>query len=220
MNIIIIGAPGSGKGTQSQLISKKYGIKHICTSNLIRNSMKKKTKYKNNFTKTISSGRLLNDAIVISFVKSRITKQDCKNGFVLDGFPRTYKQAISLKKLGIKFDYIIFLSIKDKTIIDRIVYRKIHIPSGRIYNSKFNPPKVEGKDDITGDLLITRNDDKKNILNKRLIEYHKNNNNLLNFYYKESLIGNNNYYIVDASKNKEEIINNIFNKINYNKENK
>ncbi|MFI4853281.1 MAG: adenylate kinase family protein [Candidatus Makana argininalis] len=214
MNIIIIGAPGSGKGTQSQLISKKYGIKHICTSNLIKNGIKKKSKYKNNLDKIISSGKLLNDEIVISFVKSRITKEDCKNGFILDGFPRTYKQARYFNKKGIKIDYIFFLSIKDKFIIDRISYRKIHIPSGRIYNLKFNPPKFEGIDDITGDLLITRKDDKTKILKKRLNEYHKNNNNLLKFYYKESLIGNNKYYVIDAYRDKESITNDIVNYIN------
>ncbi|MFI4847326.1 MAG: adenylate kinase family protein [Candidatus Makana argininalis] len=213
MNIIIIGAPGSGKGTQSQLIAKNYGIKHICTSNLIRNYFKKKKK-KSNFEKIIFSGKLLNDEIVISFVKSRINKQDCKNGFILDGFPRTYNQAIALKKLGIKFDYVIFLSLKDQIIIDRIIYRRLHLPSGRIYNLKFNPPKVEGKDDITGDLLVNRKDDNKNILKNRLYEYHKNNNIILNFYYQQSLIGNNKYLIIDASKKKEEIIIDIINKIN------
>ncbi|MFI4819020.1 MAG: adenylate kinase family protein [Enterobacterales bacterium] len=211
MNIIIIGPPGSGKGTQSKFISKKYGIKHICTSNLIRNYIKKSSKCNINYKKIISSGKLLNDKIVISFVKSRITKKDCNNGFILDGFPRTYNQAIYIKKLGIKFDYIIFLSIPDKIIIDRIIYRKIHIPSGRIYNSKFNPPKCEGKDDITGELLITREDDQEHILKKRLIEYHKNNNNLLNFYYNEFLIGKNKFVVIDATKKIEEIIKDIIN---------
>ncbi|CAL4324906.1 Adenylate kinase [Buchnera aphidicola (Eriosoma grossulariae)] len=172
MKIILIGAPGTGKGTQSNFIQKIYNIPKISTGDLLRKiSIKNNKKNDSAIFDQLKKGKLINDNIIIDLIIKRINKKDCKNGFLLDGFPRTIIQATNIEKNNIKIDHVIYFWLPEKLIIDRIIGRQIHIASGRIYHEKLNPPKRKGIDDITGEKLITRLDDCKNTIKKRIEEY-------------------------------------------------
>lgn len=199
MNIILLGVPGAGKGTQAQFIVKKYGIIQISTGEMLRAAVKTQTGLIKKVEDIINNGKLVPDELVLTLVKKRIMQNDCCcNGFLLDGFPRTLVQALSMKEAGIKIDFVLNFVVPDTVICDRIIGRRIHAPSGRVYHNKFNPPKQNDKDDITGELLITREDDQKQIIRKRLVEYHRQTAPLLDYYFKESNVGNTQYFIIDS----------------------
>ncbi|CAL4323587.1 adenylate kinase family protein [Buchnera aphidicola] len=202
MKIIFFGPPGSGKGTQSELIKKKMKIPQISTGNILRQAIQSKHKTGKKISNCINQGILVDDSIIIHLIKKRIKKKDCESGFILDGFPRTLKQAIEMTKEKIIIDYFIEFYISEKIIYDRILGRRIHIPSGRTYHIKFNPPKKSERDDITNEKLTVREDDKKEVISKRIIEYKKNKNNIIEYYKK---IPDTKYYKIQACQNQKNI---------------
>jgi adenylate kinase len=186
MRIILLGAPGAGKGTQAKIIEHKYNIAHISTGDMIRETIKSGSEIGNELKKILDAGQLVSDEFIIKIVKDRISKDDCKNGFLLDGVPRTIAQAEQLDKLGINIDYIIEVDVANELLIERITGRRVHPASGRTYHIKFNPPKVADKDDVTGEALITRTDDNEDTVRERLSVYHQQTAKLVDFYRKFS----------------------------------
>jgi adenylate kinase len=182
MRIILLGSPGAGKGTQAKFICDKYQIPQISTGDMLRTAVKNATPLGLEAKKIMSSGRLISDNIIIELVKERITQSDCKNGYLLDGFPRTIPQAQAIEDAKINIDYILEIYVNDEEIIKRLSGRWVHNASGRVYHYLYNPPKVEGYDDVTGELLIQREDDKKGTVRKRLEVYHQHTEPLVNFY--------------------------------------
>ncbi|WMY95903.1 MAG: adenylate kinase [Arsenophonus sp.] len=199
MFIILLGAPGSGKGTQADFIVKKYGIPKISTGDILRNEIKKNKKLGIQIKELVNNGKLVTNEIVIALIKKRIVQNDCKNGFLLDGFPRTIAQAAIIKNIGISIKYVLELCVSDDIIIERITGRRIHKSSGRIYHIKFNPPKIKNKDDITGDDLIIRDDDQEDIIRKRLMEYHQFTKPVIDYYRKEAINGHTNFIKLNGS---------------------
>ena len=182
MHIILLGAPGAGKGTQAQIIEQKFDIAHISTGDMIRETIMSGSELGNELKQILDAGQLVSDEFIIKIVKDRISKDDCKNGFMLDGVPRTIVQAENLDELSVNIDYIIEVDIADELLIERISGRRVHPASGRTYHIKFNPPKNDGKDDVTGEDLITRTDDNENTVKERLFVYHNQTSNLIDFY--------------------------------------
>ncbi|WP_116963828.1 adenylate kinase [Fastidiosibacter lacustris] len=172
MNIILLGPPGAGKGTQAKRIEAQFHIPQISTGDMLRAAIKSGSDIGVKLKKTLDIGELVSDDFIMQIVKERLIQNDCKNGFMLDGVPRTIGQAEAFKKLGINIDYIIEISLDDELIIKRISGRRIHEPSGRTYHIENNPPKTKGKDDVTGECLIQREDDKAETVKKRLNVYH------------------------------------------------
>ena len=200
MRIILLGAPGAGKGTQAQFIMEKYGIPQISTGDMLRAAVKAGTELGNQAKAIMDAGKLVTDELVIALVKERIAQEDCKNGFLLDGFPRTIPQADAMKEAGIKIDSVLEFAVPDELIVDRIVGRRVHAPSGRVYHVKYNPPKVEGQDDVTGEELTTRKDDQEETVRKRLVEYHQLTAPLIAYYSKEAEAGNTAYHKIDGTQ--------------------
>jgi adenylate kinase len=182
MRIILLGAPGAGKGTQAKIIEQKFDIAHISTGDMIRETIMSGSELGGELKQILDAGQLVSDEFIIKIVKDRISKDDCKNGFMLDGVPRTIVQAENLDELGVNIDYIIEVDIADKLLIERISGRRVHPASGRTYHVKFNPPKNDGKDDVTGEDLITRTDDNENTVKERLSVYHNQTSKLIDFY--------------------------------------
>ncbi|MEQ9878378.1 adenylate kinase [Pectobacterium aroidearum] len=205
MRIILLGAPGAGKGTQAQFIMEKYGIPQISTGDMLRAAVKAGTELGKQAKEIMDAGKLVTDELVIALVKERIAQDDCRNGFLLDGFPRTIPQADAMKEAGINVDYVIEFAVPDELIIDRIVGRRVHAASGRVYHVKFNPPKVEGKDDVTGEDLTIRKDDHEDTVRKRLVEYHQQTAPLVSYYQKEADAGNTRYFKVEGTRKVEEV---------------
>lgn len=205
MRIILLGAPGAGKGTQAQFIIEKYGIPQIATGDILRTIAKIGTSLGKHVKAMIDAGKLVTDELVITLVQERIIQKDCCNGFLLDGFPRTMTQANAMKVAGIIADYVLELDVPDELIIKRIVGRRIHVPSGRVYHVKFNPPKVVGADDITGEELKVRNDDQEEIIRKRLLAYHTMTTPLISYYIQEAQASNMQYFKIDGSRNASEV---------------
>jgi adenylate kinase len=182
MRLILLGAPGAGKGTQAAFICKKFGIPQISTGDMLRAAVKAGSPMGVAAKKVMDSGALVGDDIIIGLVKERITQPDCANGFLFDGFPRTIPQADAMKAAGVKLDLVLEIDVPDAAIIDRMSGRRVHIASGRTYHVRFNPPKVEGKDDITGEDLIQREDDKEETVRKRLDVYQSQTRPLVAYY--------------------------------------
>lgn len=182
MRLILIGPPGAGKGTQAAFIKEKFGIPQISTGDMLRAAVKAGTPLGLAAKEVMDKGQLVSDDIIIGLVKERLTQPDCANGFLFDGFPRTIPQAEALKAAGIPIDFVLEISVPDEEIVTRMSGRRVDPVSGRTYHIKYNPPKVEGKDDITGDPLIQRDDDKEEVVLKRLSVYHSQTEALVKFY--------------------------------------
>ena len=182
MRLILLGAPGAGKGTQASYICQKYGIPQISTGDMLRAAVKAGTPLGLEAKAVMESGGLVSDNLIINLVKERIAQPDCAQGFLFDGFPRTIPQADAMKAAGVKLDYVLEIDVPDSDIIERMAGRRAHLSSGRTYHVKFNPPKVAGKDDVTGEDLVQRDDDKEETVKKRLEIYHAQTKPLVDFY--------------------------------------
>jgi adenylate kinase len=182
MKIILLGAPGAGKGTQAQFLTKTYDIPQISTGDMLRAAIKAGSAMGTLAKSFMDAGKLVTDDIIIGLVQERITQDDCKNGFLLDGFPRTVPQADALKNAGVAIDAVIEIDVPDSEIINRMSGRRAHLASGRTYHIVYNPPKVEGKDDVTGEDLVQRDDDKEEIVKDRLGVYHTQTKPLIGYY--------------------------------------
>ena len=189
MKLILLGAPGAGKGTQAKYICEKFGIPQISTGDMLRAAVKAGTPLGLEAKKIMDAGGLVRDDIIIGLVKERIAEADCKNGFLFDGFPRTIPQAEAMRDAGVTLDFVVEIDVPDANIIDRMSGRRVHLSSGRTYHVKYNPPKVEGKDDETGEDLIQRDDDKEETVKKRLAVYHEQTEVLVGFYSKMAASG-------------------------------
>ncbi len=182
MRLILLGAPGAGKGTQATFICQKYGIPQISTGDMLRAAVKAGTALGLDAKKIMDSGGLVSDDLIINLVKERIAQSDCAAGFLFDGFPRTLTQADAMKEAGVKLDYVLEIDVPFDAIIERMSGRRSHAPSGRTYHVKFNPPKVAGVDDITGEALIQRDDDRQETVRKRLEVYSAQTRPLVEYY--------------------------------------
>ncbi|MED5619039.1 adenylate kinase [Ideonella sp. BN130291] len=182
MRLILLGAPGAGKGTQAAFICQKYGIPQISTGDMLRAAVKAGTPLGVAAKKVMDAGGLVSDDLIIALVKERIAQPDCAGGFLFDGFPRTIPQAEAMKTAGVKLDYVLEIDVPDAAIIERMSGRRVHAASGRTYHLKFNPPKVAGKDDLTGEELIQRVDDHEDTVRKRLEVYQSQTRPLVDYY--------------------------------------
>jgi adenylate kinase len=182
MRLILLGGPGAGKGTQAAFIKEKFGIPQISTGDMLRAAVKAGTPLGIAAKKVMDSGALVSDDIIIGLVKERIKEPDCAKGFLFDGFPRTIPQADAMKAAGVDLDFVVEIAVDDAEIIERMSGRRVHVASGRTYHVKFNPPKVAGKDDLTGEDLIQRDDDKEDTVKKRLSVYHEQTEPLIQYY--------------------------------------
>jgi adenylate kinase len=200
MRIILLGAPGAGKGTQAQFIMEKFGIPQISTGDMLRAAIKAGTELGKQAKAVIDAGQLVSDDIILGLIKERIAQADCEKGFLLDGFPRTIPQADGLKAMSIAVDYVIEFDVADAVIVERMAGRRAHLASGRTYHVVYNPPKVEGKDDVTGEDLVVRDDDKEEVVLSRLSVYHKQTAPLIEYYSREALAGQTKYLKFDGTK--------------------
>ena len=182
MRLILLGAPGAGKGTQATFICEKYAIPQISTGDMLRAAIKAGTPLGVEAKKLIDAGEFVADELIIKLVGERLANEDCKNGYLLDGFPRTLKQAEALKAMGTALDFVLEIHVDDEEIIERVGGRRVHLASGRTYHIRFNPPTREGRDDVTGEPLTLREDDKAETVKNRLSIYHAQTYPLLGFY--------------------------------------
>jgi len=190
MRLILLGPPGAGKGTQATFICAAYGIPQISTGDMLRAAVKAGTPLGVAAKKVMDSGALCSDDIIIDLVKERLKADDCASGYLFDGFPRTIPQADAMKDAGVPLDFVLEIEVPDETIIERMSGRRVHPASGRTYHVKFNPPKVAGKDDVTGEDLIQRDDDKEATVRNRLAIYHAQTEPLVAYYVKWEATGN------------------------------
>ena len=205
MKIILLGAPGAGKGTQAQFIMNKFGIPQISAGDMFRAAIKAGTELGKQAKALMDEGKLVPDELTVALVKDRIAQPDCANGFLLDGFPRTIPQADALKDSGVKIDFVLEFDVPDEVIVERMSGRRVHQASGRSYHIVYNPPKVEGKDDVTGEDLIIRADDKPETVLDRLAVYHKQTSPLIDYYQAEAKAGNTQYFRLDGTQKVEEV---------------
>jgi adenylate kinase len=189
MRLILLGPPGAGKGTQANFIKEKFGIPQISTGDMLRAAVKAGTPLGVEAKKVMDAGGLVSDEIIIGLVKERLQQDDCKAGYMFDGFPRTLPQADALKDSGVPVDVVLQIDVPDSEIIERMSGRRVHLSSGRTYHVKYNPPKIEGKDDVTGEALIQRDDDKEETVRKRLDVYHAQTKPLLDYYTRWNATG-------------------------------
>jgi len=182
MRLILLGGPGAGKGTQANYIKEKYGIPQISTGDMLRAQIKAGSELGMKAKAIMDAGGLVSDDIIIGMVKARLTEADCKNGYLFDGFPRTIPQAEAMKAAGVPIDYVVEIDVADEEIVKRMSGRRVHLASGRTYHVVFNPPRVDGKDDITGEDLIQRDDDAEDTVKKRLDVYHAQTEPLVKYY--------------------------------------
>ncbi|MBA2689741.1 MAG: adenylate kinase [Burkholderiales bacterium] len=184
MRLMLLGGPGAGKGTQAAFIKEKFSIPQISTGDMLRAAVKAGTPLGLAAKKIIAAGALISDDIIIELVKDRIKQADCATGFLFDGFPRTIPQADAMKAAVVNLDYVVEIAVDDAEIIERMSGRRVHLPSGRTYHVKFKPPKLAGKDDVTGEALVQREDDKEETVKKRLQVYHTQTEPLVEYYSK------------------------------------
>ena len=189
MRLILLGAPGAGKGTQAAFICQKFGIPQISTGDMLRAAVKAASPMGLAAKQVMDSGGLVSDDIIIGLVKERIAQPDCANGFLFDGFPRTIPQADAMKAARVKLDVVLEIDVPDASIIERMSGRRVHLASGRTYHVTFNPPKVAGKDDLTGEALIQRDDDKEETVRKRLAVYQSQTRPLVAYYAESAARG-------------------------------
>ncbi len=182
MRLILLGAPGAGKGTQAAFIKERFNIPQISTGDMLRAAVKEGTPLGIAAKKVMDAGGLVSDDIIIGLVKDRLKQSDCANGYLFDGFPRTIPQADAMKDAGVAIDFVLEIDVPDEAIIERMSGRRVHTASGRTYHVKFNPPKVAGKDDATGEDLIQRDDDREETVKKRLSVYHEQTKQLVGYY--------------------------------------
>ncbi|MBK69126.1 MAG: adenylate kinase [Legionellales bacterium] len=215
MRIILLGPPGAGKGTQASMISKKFDIPQISTGDMLRSAIHEGTELGKSAKKIMDNGGLVSDELILNLVQARINQNDCKKGYLFDGFPRTIVQADGISKSKICIDYVIEIKVKDDEIIKRMSGRRVHLQSGRTYHIDFNPPKVEGKDDETGEELIQRDDDQENTVRKRLDVYRRETSPLVDYYKTLSNKDNSgvNYLSIDGMKEVKDVTKDIFTKI-------
>ncbi|MCX7174219.1 MAG: adenylate kinase [Proteobacteria bacterium] len=189
MRLILLGPPGAGKGTQASFICERYSIPQISTGDMLRGAIRAGTPLGLEAKKVMDSGKLVSDDIIIALVKERLQQPDCAKGYLLDGFPRTIPQAEAMKAAGVAIDYVLEIDVPDGDIVTRMSGRRVHMASGRTYHVKFNPPKVDGKDDATGEPLIQRDDDQEATVLKRLEIYHAQTKPLVEYYGKWAATG-------------------------------
>ena len=191
MRIILLGAPGAGKGTQAQYICEQYGIPQISTGDMLRAAVKAQSELGKKVEKVMASGGLVTDEIIIALVKARIEEEDCKDGFLFDGFPRTIPQASALVESNILIDVVLEIDVQDDEIVKRLSGRRVHLDSGRVYHIEYNPPKNEGFDDVSGEELIQREDDQEETVRNRLRVYHQQTKPLVEYYTQLSSLDSN-----------------------------
>lgn len=189
LRLILLGAPGAGKGTQAGFITQKFGIPQISTGDMLRAAVKAGTPLGLEARKVMDAGGLVPDPVIIGLVKDRIAQPDCAHGFLFDGFPRTLPQAEAMKEAGVPIDYVVEVDVDDAEIIKRMSGRRVHLASGRTYHVVFNPPRVAGKDDVTGEDLVQRDDDREETVRKRLEVYHSQTKPLVEYYAKWAASG-------------------------------
>lgn len=182
MRLILLGPPGAGKGTQAQFISEKFAVPQVSTGDMLRAAIKSGSELGLKVKDVMDSGALVSDELIIALVKERIQQADCTNGFLLDGFPRTIPQAQALKDAGVSIDFVVEISVDDEQIVSRLSGRRVHEGSGRVYHIEHNPPQKTGLDDITGEPLIQREDDREETIRNRLSVYHSQTEPLVKFY--------------------------------------
>ena len=205
MSIILLGAPGAGKGTQAQFLMAKFGIPQISTGDMLRAAIKAGTELGKKAKEVMDAGQLVSDELIIGLVKERIAQDDCKAGFLLDGFPRTIPQADAMKENGVAVDYVIEFDVPDEVIVERMAGRRVHAGSGRVYHIVYNPPKVAGKDDETGDELLVRPDDEEATVRKRLGIYHEQTKPLVDYYQEEAKANACAYITIDGTQAVEKV---------------
>ncbi|MAJ91834.1 MAG: adenylate kinase [Legionellales bacterium] len=212
MKIILLGPPGAGKGTQANMISKKFDIPQISTGDMLRSAIKEGTELGKSAKEIMDAGGLVSDNLIQNLVKERINQHDCKKGYLFDGFPRTLVQANGIKESNITIDYVIEITVKDEEIVKRMSGRRVHLASGRTYHVKFNPPRIEGVDDETGEALIQRDDDQESTVRKRLDVYREETSPLINYYKNLSKLDDCkiNYISIDGMKDVKEVTEDIF----------
>lgn len=215
MRLILLGAPGAGKGTQATFIKEKFNIPQISTGDMLRAAVKAGTALGLEAKKFMDAGGLVPDEVIIGMIKERIQDADCKDGFLFDGFPRTIPQAEAMKQAGVDIDYVVEIDVPDEEIIKRMSGRRMHLASGRTYHVIFNPPKVAGKDDVTGEDLVQRDDDKEETVMKRLEVYHSQTKPLVDYYSNWAKTGDKapKYVKVAGIGSVDDIRQNIFNKL-------
>ncbi len=182
MRLILLGPPGAGKGTQANFITEAFGIPQISTGDMLRAAVKARTPIGIAAKEIMDSGALVSDEIIVTLVKERLRAPDCANGYLFDGFPRTIVQAEAMRAASVRIDYVLEIDVPDSAIIERMGGRRVHVASGRTYHVKFNPPKVAGRDDVTGEELIQRDDDREDTVRKRLAVYHAQTEPLVAYY--------------------------------------
>ena len=213
MRLILLGGPGAGKGTQAWFIMKRYGIPQISTGDMLRAAVKAGTPLGVEAKKVMDRGDLVSDDIIIALVKERILAPDCANGFLFDGFPRTIPQSEAMRSALVLIEHVVEIAVDDAAIIERMSGRRVHLPSGRTYHVKYNPPKVEGKDDVTGEALIQRDDDKEATVRNRLDVYHRQTEPLLAYYVQWAKEGDGQapaYHRIDGMGTVEQVRDRVF----------
>ena len=189
MRVILLGAPGAGKGTQARFVMDRFGIPQISTGDMLRAAVKAGTALGAQVKEIMASGQLVSDEIIIALVKERICAEDCRNGFLFDGFPRTIAQAEAMRLANVHIDQVVEISVPDATIIERLTGRRVHPGSGRVYHLKHNPPKVAGRDDVSGEELVQREDDREATVSDRLKVYHEQTAQLVGYYRARQELG-------------------------------
>ena len=210
MRIILLGMPGAGKGTQARYLTERYKVPQISTGDMLRAEVKAGTPLGLEAKKFMDAGALVPDSIVIKMAEARVRQADCKNGFIVDGFPRTIAQAEALKAAGVGIDFVVDIETADEEILRRMSGRRVHLPSGRTYHVEFNPPKVAGKDDVTGEPLVQRPDDLEETVRKRIDTYHLQTKPLVDFYRNQTGPGAARYVRIDGVGAVESIRDSIF----------